>query len=197
MKRRIDRRERAGFTLMEMMLVVVVIGIAAGIVIPRFVGTSRRLKLRAAARTVVMAGKYARGAAVLRQHPMAVIFDLDRQTVELVNINRTTGTRERESFFNRREEAGAARVPAGEPDEDAASKAASDVTSQMTRDLPDNVSFESVDSGREGMAHGAARWVYYYPNGTCDGYVVRIKDDQDARVTVSVSSVSGRARVEE
>src|ERR1035438_3350850 len=47
-----SRRHSRGFTLIEMMVVVVVIGILASIIIPQFIGTTQDAKISAAKGTI-------------------------------------------------------------------------------------------------------------------------------------------------
>ena len=70
-----------GFTLIELLLVLVIMGIIAAVTVPSVARSMRGNRLRSAARTVVMAGRYARSMAVLHQHEMKVSFDLARGIV--------------------------------------------------------------------------------------------------------------------
>jgi len=48
MKKKMLRKHSAGFTLMEIMVVLVVIGILAATIIPQFIGTTKDAKVSAA-----------------------------------------------------------------------------------------------------------------------------------------------------
>ncbi|NQT92448.1 MAG: prepilin-type N-terminal cleavage/methylation domain-containing protein [Lentisphaerae bacterium] len=67
---------KKAFTLIEVLLVVAIIGVVTAVTTPYFVRSIRGNRLRVAARTVVMAGRYARSMAVLRQEELRVRFDL-------------------------------------------------------------------------------------------------------------------------
>ena len=56
----------AGFTLIEILVVVVIAALTAAVAIPGFVKISRGAQLRTSSRTIVMAHKYTRRTSVLR-----------------------------------------------------------------------------------------------------------------------------------
>jgi prepilin-type N-terminal cleavage/methylation domain-containing protein len=76
-KHGIMAHKKHGFTLIEMLLVVVIAGVLVAISMPSFVRSIRGNRLRSAARTVAASGRYARSIAVLHQRPVAVTFLLD------------------------------------------------------------------------------------------------------------------------
>lgn len=79
---------RRAFTVIELLLVVVIIGMMTAIAIPNFVKSLHGNRLRTAARTVVSAGRYARSMAVLRQRVVELRFDLEKQTVSVLDTRR-------------------------------------------------------------------------------------------------------------
>jgi type II secretion system protein H len=72
-----DDNARKGFTLIEVLLVLAILAVATAVTTPYLVHSIRGNRLRTAARDVVMAGRYARSMAVVRQEELALTFDLD------------------------------------------------------------------------------------------------------------------------
>lgn len=66
-------RTRAGFTLIEVLLVAVIMGFIAAIAAPTFVNSLKGQRLRQARRTVMACGRYARTMAVSHQRNMNLI----------------------------------------------------------------------------------------------------------------------------
>jgi len=68
-------RNNKGFTILEMMIVAVVIGITATLTLPGFGKVMDRLKLKTAGRDVVSSMRLARSAAVSQKDQFGVYFD--------------------------------------------------------------------------------------------------------------------------
>jgi len=80
-------RISSAFTLIEVLLVIVVMGIAAAIAMPSFVRSIQGQRLSTAARTLTTVARYARSMAVLKQSDMALTFHLANGQVDLVSSN--------------------------------------------------------------------------------------------------------------
>ena len=77
----------SAFTLIELLLVIVVMGIAAAIAMPSFVRSIQGQRLSTAARTLTTVARYARSMAVLKQSDLSLTFNLGNGQVDLVSSN--------------------------------------------------------------------------------------------------------------
>jgi general secretion pathway protein H len=84
--RRAARDER-GFTMLEIIAVVLVIAIVATITPPFFSSGVSATKHRAAAREVAQMLRYARTEAVAKRTDVAVDFDLEQRTLQIPNAS--------------------------------------------------------------------------------------------------------------
>lgn len=187
----------SGFTLIEMMLIVVIMLLASALAVPSFVRSYRGAKLRTAARTVVMVHRHARSMAVLGQKEVGVLFDIAQQHLEVVSIGTETSANDKSKFLEQSADRAAdSAIQAGkEPDEEEP-KANPTVVSELTRKLPDGVKIDSFESEKVEQEVDGIYWVTYHPNGMSDPYTVRLVDDNQKAAVVKVDPISGKAKVE-
>ena len=75
-------RADAGFTLLELLVVMGVLALVAAVAVPSFVRPSDRARLEGASREILSAFLRARAVAIARATDMAVVVDVDKRTVE-------------------------------------------------------------------------------------------------------------------
>jgi type II secretory pathway pseudopilin PulG len=184
----------------EIMLVVVIIGIASAVALPTFAKSYRGAKLRTSVRMVLAMHRNAQSKAVLGQEYTALLFDIRKGTVELVE--QSGAKKMQDSFFGEIGGGGSGMGSVmsgsdfagggggganGDGDGDA-------VSSFALRKLEDTVSFESFRGGKE---IDELFYVSYYPSGRCEGYTVTLADGEGRRRSVTVDSVTGKAKVKD
>ncbi|MBU4247325.1 MAG: hypothetical protein KKE37_02900 [Verrucomicrobia bacterium] len=74
---------------MELLLVVVIVGITAGVTMPSLVESIRWHRVRTASRTLVTVARYSRSMAILKQCDLALSFNLDTGQVDMIASNTT------------------------------------------------------------------------------------------------------------
>ena len=185
---------RGGFTLIEILLVVVIIAIASAVALPSFARSFRGAKLRTSTRLVLGMHRNAQTKAVLGQRYMAILFDERKGTLELVEQGKPE--RKQDVFFGELGGGGGkmGEVSTGGESPDAAPGAAAAApTSQQVRKLEDGVKIRSFRGGQE---FDELYYVNYYPNGMCEAYEIEIGDDENHVVRIKVDAVTGKAKVE-
>ncbi|MFC1462202.1 Tfp pilus assembly protein FimT/FimU [Verrucomicrobiota bacterium] len=171
-------RTKRAFTLIELVLVISIIGIVVVIAVPNFVASTRTNRLTTAARSVVMAGRYARSMAVLQQKEMQLVFDIDSGVVSVgSDVKRELGKVRIEYV----ETKGSIRSP---------------FATTADEPLGLDVGFQAIDeSDAPDLDENAKRTdgkmaIRYRTNGRCTPYVVKIADDSGLSVEVSVDALS-------
>lgn len=162
-----------GFTLVEILLVVVIIALLSGVGMGIGVGRYKKIQLEKAARDFVLAARYARMAAIEQRIPC--IIELDREgsvfAVLTYGVNTETGQTEMipvlGSYFKKPVEFGG------------------------------DVRFEEVriaSVGESMVVEEEEEAIVFLPNGTAEAAVVQIGDGKN-HYTASICAATGKTRL--
>lgn len=190
------RRQRRGFTLIEILVVVVIAALMAGIALPGFVRSMRGAELRTATRSVLMAHKYARSTAVLRQTPMAMLLDRERRELEIIELKSPPGADERDKFLDGRQTRDVDAALGTDTAAPAEGEPAPTISTELVRKLGREVRIDSFRSERGGQEYDGVFWIMYYPNGMSDGFELELTDNGSRRVVITSDAISGKVETD-
>lgn len=186
-------RRGRGFTLVELLLVIVIMMVTAGLALPRFARSYQGAKLRSSMRTILMANRYARATAVLQQKQTALLLDQEKGEIEVVSVA-GSGEAERNRFLDQRANRTGVETLDAAPEEGGDAQVA--VASELVRPLAEDVQITLVEMASEDQSFDGIYWINYYPNGMCDKYTVRLRDKHDKEAEMKVDPLSGKAEID-
>lgn len=184
-----------------MLLVVAIIGIMSVISMPFLVHSIRGNRLRTAARTVVMSGRYARSMALLRQEGFLLMINLESASLSagpgtIASLPTSTNGEKRlsselsQSSFGVIPEHSAA---AGE-DRVPSPSGSSGQSVTINRQL-EGVKIDSITVGEESPKTEGSVIIPFYSNGRCEPYSIKLTDDSGAIMHITVDPLAS-ARTE-
>lgn len=191
-----DARVR-GYTLVELLLVVAVMLITSALAIPLLARSIEGTRLRAGARMVATAHRYARGMAVLHQAQIALILDPETGSIRVVRIDEADASSRaaRDVFPGADAAAGSSswlaswNQEAERAEEQAVRYEAQEL---LTRDLDPRVRMSDVAGLPDTQRWQNRWWVEYRSNGMTDSYDVTLDDGRGSRMIVRVDGLTGR-----
>lgn len=178
---------KSGFTLIEIIMVMVIFLVITGISVPYFAGTYRGVQLRAAARTVNRMARYARSMAIMREKTMTVV--LNHETMEIylggaptVNTNAADGELDQEVLDR-----------LGYTDGDSGS-GDMNIEKEVHRYLPEGLEVADFEQAEidEDETYEDRYLIHYYPNGQSDWFTLELKDQRGMGVKLENDPISGK-----
>jgi type II secretion system protein H len=185
----IDPHRRQGFTLIEVVLVIAIIGIVSALTLPAMVGSIKGNRLKTASRSVVAAGKYARSLAVMRQQEMLLGLDLDRGEITVHSYSYSGPETAYQPVVIEDQED----VDSAFPEKSDSLAPAGGVTiheAELVRNL-DRVDIQVVEIDNKHFFDQGQCKIIYFPNGQCEPYSVRLVDSSGAVMIIRVDHLSG------
>jgi prepilin-type N-terminal cleavage/methylation domain-containing protein len=172
-RRRLCTLNTYSFTLVEVLVVIALIAIVAGVGAGLYKGTYEGLVVKRAARDFYLAAKYARMLAIERQRPCRLILDNEenRYAIVIDELSEDSGEIEQRAvrdFYFR--------------------------PVQLAGDIKfEDINITSTDADEDYGEQG--RTIVFSPDGTSQAAVIQIGDGK-THYTASVSPATGRVRME-
>jgi general secretion pathway protein H len=159
-----------GFTLMELMVVLVIVALTAAFVVPRLGSLLSRLGSLSAAKKTCACLRYARSIAASGKKAYKVVFDIDKNTLTV------------SPFY-----------------EDSCPEKPGDGGKPFNKSyqLPGGVFFEELVDSHERYADSGKFTMVFFPNGGSSGGKIILKDEKHRKFTIDVDPISGAVRVVE
>ncbi len=185
---------RTGFTLIEVILVVVVIAIITGISLPFFSGAFKGMQLRTGTRSVARMTRYARSMAIMREEPYTVV--LDHQKMEIY-VGAETQQQSAETETDGKIDQDVLKrlgYVEGEGTTTAESLGISKEAFWILNDLQVR-SFEK-DALEDERDYDDVYLMRFYPNGQCEWFELVLEDSRGHGVKMEIDPISGKLHSE-
>lgn len=158
----------SGFTLVELMVVMVLIGLISALVAPRLAGSVPKLQLQAVAGKISAALRYARSQAVTENRTYTAVFDFGHNRLYVVD-----------------------RPMVSDLDfEDLQKTARESGLRQKIYDLPRGVALKTSSSGQNEIVTDIFA-LFFYATGGSSGGTVTLASDRDRRCRINIDPIIG------
>ena len=171
-KRGLPPTGSGGFTLIELTMVILVIGIVGALVLPRFGGLLDRQQMRRTVNVVHGMVRQLHAKAALTKRVYRLTFDLDQQLLSVCFLESLPATGSADDTC------------VAEPSREMRGYAMPDAVQ-----LLDVVSFEGKKV-REGTAT-----THFHPTGLAEPSVVHLQTPDESHVTLFIEALAGRVKV--
>lgn len=179
---------RAGFTLLEVILVMVLLLIVSSISVPYFAGTFRGTKLRSAARTIERMSRYGRNMAIMREETLTMV--LNHKTMELFLGAESAGTTNTADGKLDQEVLKRLGYVEGEPDNTSNAGIEREVWRYLSDDLI--VSDFEKEQLEDEPFYEDLYLIRFFPNGQCEQFTLEIEDNRGHGIRLENDPITGR-----
>ena len=159
---------KAGFALIELLVVLVIIGLVSAVVVPRLFSTLGNLNLKTAAQQTAATLRYDRSKAVAEKLSRAAVFNLEARSVRCFSMGVVSSVEKQD------------RIEAAKAD--------------MTFQMPEGVRIQKAVFGEDVYETGEFT-VLFYPNGSSTGGAVVLAGESGKRFEIMIDAITGIVKV--
>ena len=180
---------RPGFTLVEILMVLAIMGIMTVVTMPSLVKSIRGNRLRVGTRTIVMAANYARTSAILRNQEMKLTLDKGNNQVSVDPLRSAAPALPGDQIFQTEPSTPLTGTPPPDPDAPAETGTSAAPFTSIIRKL-DAVQIESFSvEGKKDSLKGDAATILYQSNGRCTPFEARVVDEFGSGMVITVDAI--------
>ena len=184
----LHRRNHRGFTLLELIVVLVIISLMSALVVPKLAGPMSNLDLKTASKKISASLRYVRSHAASEKTTYVALFDFDKN--RLVIINSTIPPLVKGDFhINHRE---AFEGTPGEPPDNQQDRPGG----LKTYNLPDGVKLAKGVS-REGDFNSGFFRIFFFPSGGSSGGEITVANERGRQHKINVDFITGTVLLSE
>ena len=178
----------AGFTLLELIVVLMIIGLMSTLVAPKLVGPLGDLNLRTASQKISASLRYARSQAAAEKATYVALFDFDKHSLIVINPPVPPPAKSDVPVKNRE----AVDKTPGESREDQQGRPGW----VKAYNLPDGVRL-AKGASREGDFHSGIFRVFFFPSGGSSGGEITLANERGRQYRIRVDFITGTVELSE
>ncbi|MBI5395501.1 MAG: prepilin-type N-terminal cleavage/methylation domain-containing protein [Verrucomicrobia bacterium] len=181
---------RGGFTLIEVMAVIVIIILVAGLTTPTFIRTYRSETLRSEARLLMATVQQARYQAVVRQHPMVLNLNFAEQAYWVEASQETVTNLIDQVFAMSTNSLAVASNWVAEIEDLSTNETVTALPGWTRHEMASGVKLERLETFEGESQSGDVAQVTCYPSGASQGGVIMLVGGNDEAVGVQIDPLT-------
>ena len=175
---------KLGITLLEILLVLVIIVIVAGITFPNISGSYGNTKLITVANNIERLSRYARGNAILREKNMTLVIDTEKRLIFVGEGKNILMDEDREidnlEIIERLGYISDTNLTV-------------DVEKEIFRSLPDGLKITDIEINQEQLSIDEIFYqIQFYSNGQCELFRIILSNNKSKSIEIYSDNVSGK-----
>ena len=182
------RHSHRGFTLLELIVVLIIISLMSALVVPKLAGPMSNLDLKTASKKISASLRYIRSHAASEKTTYAALFDFDKNRLVIINSTIPPSVK-RDFHINNREAFDRTLVEAPNNGKDRPGEL-------KIYNLPDGIKLTKGVS-REGDFNSGLFRISFFPSGGSSGGEITVANEQGRQYKINVDFITGTVQLSE